>query len=444
MSGEPVNGGTAGDRGPVEGSVSQRVNRDVEDIDGRLVENILHFVRALRKAGVKAGPAQVETAIRAVAAVGFTKREDFYHTLRATLVTKASDQEVFHQAFSMFWRDPDFLEQMLHMLSPSVRSDATPPKAKAADRRASEALGQAPDRPAPERQPSEVERDMRFSMSERETIRAMDFEQMSADELAEAARAIKGLRLPVPRLPARRARAVTSGGRADARATVRAALRRGGEIHRIARKAPATKAPDLVALCDISGSMSVYSRMILRFLHTLAHAPETGWGRAYAFTFGTTLTNVSRALSRADPDVALAQIGHEARDWEGGTRIGPALERFNKDWSRRVLARGGVVLLITDGLERGAPDILSAQVERLSLSARRLVWLNPLLRWDGFVPQARGVRAILPWVDSFHACHSLDRLEDLTDALGRPGLRDKMLALMDRSERLGGATGAGP
>jgi hypothetical protein len=173
-----------------------------------------------------------------------------------------------------------------------------------------------------------------------------------------------------------------------------------------------------VALCDISGSMSVYSRMLLRFLHALAHAEHRRWGKVHAFTFGTALTNVSRALARAEPDAALAAIGQEARDWEGGTRIGAALARFNRDWSRRVLGRGAVVLLITDGLERGETDRLATEAERLHLSCRRLIWLNPLLRWEGFAPKAAGIRALMPHVDAFHACHSLDSLADVTAALG--------------------------
>ena len=184
---------------------------------------------------------------------------------------------------------------------------------------------------------------------------------------------------------------------------------------------------DRVAILDISGSMSVYSRMLIRYLHAVAHAPVREWGRVSAFTFGTGLTNVSRALQKPDPDIALAAIGHEARDWQGGTRIGEALERFNKDWSRRVLGRNAAVLLITDGLERGDTAHLAAEMQRLHLSARRVIWLNPLLRFDGFQPRAAGVRAMLPHVDSLHACHSLDSLGSLSDALAEPGLRDRLL-----------------
>ncbi|MDU8945286.1 vWA domain-containing protein [Ovoidimarina sediminis] len=398
------------------------------ETDGRLVENIVHFARALRKAGMKVGTAQVETAIRAVEVAGFTRRVDFYHILRATLVSRTEDLEVFHQVFSMFWRDPDVIQSMLHMLSPQLATDPEREDPAAAAKRASEAL-KLRDRPPPEKTPKEeeIEREAFMSWSEREVLKRKDFEQMSAAELREAERAIRNMTWRLDPLRSRRMRADPRGNRPDARATLRALTRRGGEIGRLEMKSPRERLPDLVALCDISGSMSVYSRIILRFLHAMAHAPVKEWGRVSAFTFGTSLTNVSQALRVADPDAALTAIGREAGDWEGGTRIGAALERFNKDWSRRVLTRGAVVLLISDGLERGAPDLLGAQIERLSLSARRLVWLNPLLRWEGFSPRAAGIRTILPHVDAVYACHSLDSLAALSGALSGADFRKALL-----------------
>jgi uncharacterized protein with von Willebrand factor type A (vWA) domain len=174
--------------------------------------------------------------------------------------------------------------------------------------------------------------------------------------------------------------------------------------------------------------MSTYSRMLLRYLHAISHSSHREWGHVHAFTFGTSLTNVTRALRHGDPDVALAAAGQEASDWEGGTRIGASLERFNKVWLRQVPASGATVLLITDGLERDDLDLLDREAARLQRSVGRLVWLNPLLRWDGFAPRAGGVRTLLTHVDSFHACHSLDSLQSLSDALGQTGLRDRMLA----------------
>jgi len=242
---------------------------------------------------------------------------------------------------------------------------------------------------------------------------------MSASEIAEAARAVRGLSLPVKPVPTRRSIASSGGRRPDLRATLRRALRRGGEVERLEMRKRRTRPPDLVALCDISGSMSVYSRMMMHFLHAVTWAPERQWGKVSVFTFGTRLTNVTRALAQKDPDLALSAAGRDALDWEGGTRIGEALRSFNVGWSRRVLGRGAVVLLITDGLERGDTGLLAAEIERLRLSCRQIIWLNPLLRWEGFEPKAAGIRAILPRVDSFHACHSLASLEDLSAAFGK-------------------------
>ncbi|MFV0333691.1 MAG: vWA domain-containing protein [Tropicimonas sp.] len=401
------------------------VLRNPEQLDGRLVGNIVHFTRALRKAGVRVGTAQVENAVRAVEAAGFSRKSDFYHILRATLINRAQDLEIYHQIFAMFWRDPDFLEHLIRMLSPAVRKPEEQAK-KPGSRRATEALADRPDPAPPAQARQQVEIDMRFSWSANETLRAMDFEQMSSAEMAEATQAIRALRLPLPPLRSRRKAPAWHGPYPDFHATLRHSLRRGGEIEHLARRAPRPRAPDLVALCDISGSMSVYSRMMMHFLHALANRRDGNWRHVHAFTFGTRLSNVTRALHRRDPDLALEAVGREARDWQGGTRIGEALERFNKDWSRRVLGRGAVVLLITDGLERGDVARLAAQAERLALSCRRLIWLNPLLRYDGFAPKAGGVRALLPHVDSFHACHSLDSLADIGRALSGGGEKARL------------------
>jgi hypothetical protein len=244
---------------------------------------------------------------------------------------------------------------------------------------------------------------------------------MSAAELAAARRAIARLALPVRPIASRRTRIAARGRMPDWRGTMRAALRSGGDIEALVLRARRTRWPSLVALCDISGSMSAYSRMILHFLHAAANAKGAGWAQVHAFTFGTRLTNITRHLRQRDPDAALAAAGREAPDWEGGTRIGACLHEFNRDWSRRVMSQGAVVLLITDGLDRDDPERLAREMERLHLSARRVIWLNPLLRWDGFAPRARGVRAMLPHVDSFRSCHNLASLEELAEALSGAG-----------------------
>ena len=391
--------------------------------DGRIVANIVHFTQALRKAGVPVGTGQVETTIRSVARAGFTKKLDFYYILRATLIRRAKDLEVFDQVFSMFWRDPEFLETLMHSLSPQLEGSDTPQDPAAARRRAEDALGDRKETP-PDKPKTEVIDYAAFTWSSKAVEKTKDFEQMTAAELADAAAAIQSLRLPVKPLRTRRSAPSPRGSIVDTRKTLRNAAKRGGDLHELSRRTPLHRPPDLVALCDISGSMSVYSRMVLRYLHAMAHARKPLWGSVHAFTFGTDLTNISAALRKPDPDLALSAIGQEATDWEGGTQIAEALARFNRDWTRRVLGRGAVVLLITDGLERGDLDLLDREAARLARTARQLVWLNPLLRYDGFAPLASGVARLLDHVDSFHACHSLDSLEGLSDALGQSDMRD--------------------
>ncbi|MCB1348707.1 MAG: VWA domain-containing protein [Maritimibacter sp.] len=387
--------------------------------EGRLAENVAHFVHALRRAGVKVGSSQLHTALEAVRVAGFTERGDFYWVLRSTLVTRPEHFDTFHQVFRLFWRTPDYIEKMMEIMLPVLQTlapDRGPPKA--AERRAKEALADEPgDAPAGAQERQQLELDARLSWSQAELIRSKDFEQMSADEIATAAAAIRRLILPAPPLRTRRLVPAPHGRRPDMRAMLRRSLRKGGEIDRLELRRPGTRPPALVVLCDVSGSMSVYARMMMHFLHALSWTPNSGWGKVHAFTFGTRLTNITRALAQKDPDRALEALGREVSDWEGGTRIGAALHAFNRDWSRRVLGQGAVVMLITDGLERGDLPELDREAERLALSSRRLIWLNPLLRWKAFEARAGGIRTLLPHVDSFHACHSLDSIADLTRAL---------------------------
>ena len=394
--------------------------------DGKLAQNITHFARALRRAGLPIGPGRVLTAIEAVAAAGFTRRDDFYWVLHACFVNRPEERQVFHQVFRLFWRDPRYMEHMMALMLPALRGAQTEPPAAAAARRAAEALldGAAPEAPAnrPEdtEPPQQIEIDASRTASAEERLRRLDFEQMTADEAAAARRMLARLSLPVRPLPTRRMIADRQGQRADWRRTLRQAVRQGGEITALARRSPGLRWPALVVLCDISGSMAQYSRMILHFVHAVANRQGQGWARVHAFTFGTRLTNITRHLRQRDVDAALNAAGAEAQDWQGGTRIGHCLHLFNRDWSRRVLAQGAVVLLITDGLDRDAPESLSHEMERLHLSARRLIWLNPLLRWDGFAPRAQGIRAMLPHVDTLRAGHSIASLEALATALADP------------------------
>jgi uncharacterized protein with von Willebrand factor type A (vWA) domain len=409
--------------------------------DPKLVENITHFGRALRRAGLNIGPGRITDAILAVSVAGFTSKTDFYWTLHACFVSKPEDRAVFAQIFRLYWRDPQFMEHMMAFLTPAVRGVQEERQAVAAERRAAQALldQQDPELPDGKTNEDEVEVDIDASQttSGEEHLKSLDFEQMSIAEMARAKRILATMRLPVPPILSRRTQAL-SGRMADWRGTMRSAMRTGGEINQFKTKRPRIRYPNLVVLCDISGSMSQYSRAVLHFVHAVANRQGQGWAQVHAFTFGTQLTNITRHMRTRDVDAALAAAGAQAQDWEGGTRIAGCLDRFNRDWSRRVMGQGAVVLLITDGLDRDGDADLSKVMERLSLTAKQVIWLNPLLRYDGFAPKARGIAQMLPYVDTFRAGHNIASLEGVAHALTQPndgGDKQRFMALIDRTPR---------
>jgi uncharacterized protein with von Willebrand factor type A (vWA) domain len=391
---------------------------------GRLVENLMHFARALRAAGLPLGPGKVLDAVRSVEAVGITNRDDFYWTLHAVFVNRRKDREVFDQAFHVFWRNPRLLERMMSLVLPQFRDPNTKP-AEPLSRRVSDALSAAGDPPPlPGRdEPPEMEMDAALTWSDRELLQDKDFEQMSAEEIEHAKRAIARMRLSLNEVPTRRFQPHVHGPRIDLRRSLRQSLRGGPKSFVLARAKRRTLPPPLVILCDISGSMSHYSRMLLHFMHTLTGERE----RVHGFVFGTRLSNISRHLKNSDVDCALAKIADSVDDWSGGTRLGACLHEFNRNWSRRVLGQGAVVLLITDGLDRDLAAGVAHEAERLHKSCRRLIWLNPLLRYDKFEPKAAGMRALLPHVDEFRSIHSLDSLQQLCALLSAPVIAARRL-----------------
>jgi uncharacterized protein with von Willebrand factor type A (vWA) domain len=380
---------------------------------GHLADNIAYFARALRTAGLPLGPGSVVDALQAVEAARIGTRDDFYWTLHAVFVTRREHSAIFEQAFRIFWRRRALVEKLIAQMSPIAPGDpGQPDKPKPGAMRVAQAMT-APPKPRDEPPPPEREITARLTMSDRDILRAKDFAQMSAAEIARAKRLVAELRLPDDALPTRRFTPSPHGARIDPRRSFRRSLRAGGASIDLALRDRTREPPPLVALVDISGSMSEYSRLFLHFLHSLAEKRR----RVHSFVFATRLTNITRELRRRDPDEALALAGKRAEDWEGGTRISAALHDFNRLWSRRVLSGGPVVLLFTDGLERQVTPELAFEMDRLKRSCRRLVWLNPLLRFDAFEARASGIRAMLPHVHEFRPIHSLASMDELCRAL---------------------------
>ena len=385
---------------------------------GHLAHNVMHFARVLRQAGLPLATERVQLALTALPLTGMESRQDFHDTLAACFIDRAEHRELFEQAFVLFWRDPDLAGRMMALLLPRVQTklDAAPAPE---NRRLGEALFRPPpNAPPPPPPPEQVEVDAALTWNERELLRQADFDTMTADEWRQAQTLLRRMAMFFERLPTRRSERASRPGRPDGRATLQAMARQGGDLLQMHWRRPRVRTAPLLVLADISGSMSRYSRMLLHFTHALGHADTP----VESFVFGTRLTRTTRALRQRDPDVAVAHVVREVQDWSGGTRISACLQEFNRRWARRTLNSRATVLLISDGLEHGSPgdpgcQTLRFEMERLHKSCRRLVWLNPLLRFDAFQPRAAGIQAMLPHVDLFLPTHNLESLEGLARVL---------------------------
>ena len=380
----------------------------------RLAENVMHFARVLRGAGLPVGPDRVIDALRALEIAGVGNRDDFYWTLASVFLDRREQFDVFDQAFHVFWRNPQLLERVMALMLPRVQGRGPTAPQPPLSNRVADPLAPKPRRDQADRDtPPQIQLDATLTFSERELLHKADFETMTVEELAQAKRLIAGLRLPIPEVRMRRMRPDPRGANVDLRSTLRASVRGSADLIPLRRRSPQRRHPPLVVLCDISGSMSRYSRMFLHFLHAITNDRD----RVHMFVFGTRLTNITRHLRHRDVDLALSAVAQAVADWSGGTRIGASLKAFNLRWARRVLGQNAVVLLISDGLDRDAGADLSEAMDRLHKSCRKLIWLNPLLRYEAFQPVATGVRLMLPHVDAFLPAHNLDSLVDLARAL---------------------------
>ena len=392
-------------------------NQNKAPLSGKLAENIMHFARVLREAGIPVGPGTVLDALDAAQCGSLRTRDDFYWTLHAVFVKRRDQRELFDQAFHVFWKKPKMLEQLMQLFFHQIARDVGDKAKQAGFRRLAEAMFDKHETQSQQRQKKDdIEVDASFTASADEVLRRKDFDQMTVAEQAQARAAIARMRLHRTEVMTRRFERALKGTAIDMRRTLKGSLRAGGHFIDLERRQRQWREPPLVVLCDISGSCSNYSRMFLHFLHALTNDRD----RVSVFLFGTRLTNITRELKRRDIDEAMAKVSGAVKDWSGGTRIGTSLKEFNYKWARRVLTQGAHVLIMTDGLDREDTGLLEHEMERLHRQTPRIIWLNPLLRYDGFKALAGGIRAMMPHVDEFRPVHSLDSLRDLAAALAGP------------------------
>ncbi len=393
----------------------------------KLAENVMHFARLLRAAGMRLGPDRVVDCVKALELTDCNRREDWYWTMSAVFLSKEEQRPIYDQAFRIFWRDPKLVERMMNALLPKTYGRAGKPEQEQSQRLSDALFDQK--KAEQEQKDERIEMDARLTFSTREVLQRMDFDTMSAAELAEAKKMLRELRLPLPLIVTRRKKTSINGKTINLRATLRESMREGGAVIPLVRESPTRIHPPLVVLCDISGSMNPYARMFLHFLHAITNDRD----RVSVFVFGTRLTNITRQLRHRDVDVAMARVADAIKDWSGGTRIGWSLREFNWRWGRRVLGQNACLLLVSDGLDREAGEGLSEEMQRLHKSCKQLIWLNPLLRYEKFEARPAGVRAMLPHVDRFLPVHNLKSLIDLSHALTESGPHGLRSALEKRA-----------
>jgi uncharacterized protein with von Willebrand factor type A (vWA) domain len=404
---------STGENRPARQELRPNIATAVAD-GGKIAQNILHFARLLRSAGLPVGPQKIILATQAVIAAGIESPKTLYWTLHAVFVARPSEHDIFNQAFQLVWRDPGYLEQLLSIMAPNSKASPARPRDPIARRLADSLFLRQSELTAVERE--EIQLDASGTASEAEAFAEKDFEQMSAAELRVARRVIQDIAVALAEIRTRRFMASNiAGDRLDLRRMLRVAGTHGTEAIVPLFKRRRMQRPPLVVLCDISGSMDAYARLFLHFLYALMNSRE----RVHCFLFGTRLTNITRSLRDHDPDAALAKVGAQVSDWSGGTRIGESLQSFNRLWARRVLGQNATVLLFTDGLDRSGGEGVADTARRLSASSHRLIWLNPLLRYEQYAPLAAGARELERHVSELRPCHNLASLADLASALAR-------------------------
>ena len=383
---------------------------------GKLSGNLSAFGRALRRAGVPVDAARIALAQQALQCVGVARKQDVGAALETVLVSREQDRAVFREMFAAFFRDPELAHQLLARMMPRSEREAGPPRARP---RVQAAL--APPAGAPGTAKPDLELDAAMTASDVIRLKTADFNQMSASEYFLVQRLVRDVALPLPTVASRRTRAGTRGSRIHWGRTLRAAAHNGGDVMALHRLRRRRQPLPLLALVDVSGSMERYARTLLAFLHAATRHVQVG-GRILpvcrnVFAFGTELTDLGPAFRLADTDAMLQAAGGLIHDYAGGTRLGDCLASLWRGHARCLVGRRTVVLIVTDGLDTGDPDDLARELGRLKLRTRRILWLNPLLRFDGYTPSARGAAVLHRMADAMLAVHNVSRLQDLAGAI---------------------------
>lgn len=380
---------------------------------GKLAENIVGFGRLLRRAGLPVDSARIALGLRATQAIALENRDDLRWALESVLVSREQDRIVFHELFEAMFRNPEIAKQLMAQLLPVSKAQQNTVRRRP---RSQEALSHPPAASGPDRAPPKEEHrlDAAMSMSDSQRLRTADFEMLSASEFRLVQQLVTQIPLPVPLWPSRRRVAGTGAGALHWAACMRRAARTGGEMIDLPTRIPRLRPLPVLILVDISGSMERYARMLLAFLH----AATRGISRR-VFAFGSQLTDLTPAFRCADPDDMIVQAAQAIPDFAGGTRMADSLRTLRTEYRRAVIGRRSLVLVISDGLDTGDLSALETELSWLHRQSHRLVWLNPLLRFDGYAPLAGGASVLARQSHAMLAVHNLSRLEELADGLQR-------------------------
>ena len=384
-------------------------NETINADETKLLDNILRFIRLLRKSGIKIGNQSSIDTLKSIKLLKIGNRKEFYWALYSNLINRYEDKEIFDQCFYLFWQNPKIMEQVFNLLIPQIGTQKSPDTSKKQLKRITENLGKK-NIDLEKNQKDEIIFDSQMSWSNKSSFNSKDFEMMSVNEMKEAEEVIRKLLKKQQTQLTRRWKSKENGNKISYKDTIKKSIKKNGIIN-LAYKDKIKKPKSLVILIDISGSMESYSRVMLIFSHLLMQQQND----IEVFTFGTSLTRITRLLKNKDIDFSLNKIGNFVTDWAAGTKITSSMHDFNFNWSRRILTQNQSLILITDGLERDESKNLDSEINRLSLFAKNIIWLNPLLRYEKFEPKVKSIKTILKYVNKILPIHNINSIDKLVN-----------------------------